>query len=155
MTALRFFVFRHEHLPAAAMLAIVVLAGSLPAMGQSNGDLQRLAGTWHVASEQFKGQERSSQDLLDSKSVLKVTGSKFVFEIQPPNGKKAIHTGTVMLDESVKPKRFDWKGTGPKGASLERIGLYELTEKEFKLVYVQRLSKKGDPVSRPADFRHS
>lgn len=155
MTGLGLLLPRCFHSPILAILAIAVLASRQTAMGQSGGDLKKLAGVWHVVAEEFKGQARPREELLEAKSVLKVTGGEFVFETRSPDGKKAVHMGTVVLNESAKPKRLDWKGTGPKGASLERIGLYEITEKELKLVYVQQLVKRSDPALRPADFRTS
>jgi hypothetical protein len=57
-----------------SVLAISVLADMRSAMGQSRGDLRKLAGVWHVISNEFKGKTRSGQNSLASKTILKVAG---------------------------------------------------------------------------------
>src|SRR6476620_7542043 len=81
------------------------------AQGQG-GDLKKLAGVWHIATSEFQGQPRPRENLIATKATLTVTGSQFVFELELPDGTKAIERGTAVLNESTKPKSFDWNGTG-------------------------------------------
>jgi len=130
---------------------LFLLAFAVAARGQEKGDLKKLAGVWHVVAIEFNGRPTPREILLDQKETLTVTGNRFVYEAQHPDGKR-LWTGTATLDESARPKRFDWVGTGPKGGAIDRIGLYELSDYELKTVTVQRDIKKDAPIPRPKAF---
>jgi uncharacterized protein (TIGR03067 family) len=107
-------------------------------------DLRKLAGVWYAVNEEFRGQTTSSEERQKLKITLTVKDNTFIFENVDENGAKRAWTGVATLDESATPKRFDWTGTGPKGAALVRLGIYELSATEFRLATVMQKKGKQD-----------
>ncbi|MGL4552443.1 MAG: hypothetical protein ACRC33_14790 [Gemmataceae bacterium] len=62
-------------------------------------------------------------------------------------GKLGVYDGRVRLSADGDPKRFDWQGTGPNGASIQMAGVYEVSAGKLRLCY--RVVPVGEAVARP------
>src|SRR5262249_50571685 len=98
------------HRVATGILCVVVALSAQAVAQEQNGDLKKLAGAWFVVSEEFRGQPRPREAILESKATLTVTGDKFVFE-QVYDGVKLAHKGLWCWTNP--PSRNDLTGTAP------------------------------------------
>ena len=122
---------------------VLILSGS-PANSQDKSkevqkvqdDMKVLQGNWIYINQKVNAQFRLNFD----KSVMI---AKYVEE----GGKTRTIKGKFELDSTTEPKKFDFIGKeDPAGANRELIGIYELTENEFKLMLIE----KG---LRPTEFK--
>ena len=122
---------------------VLILSGS-PANSQDKSkevqkvqdDMKVLQGNWIYINQKVNAQFRLNFD----KSVMIAT---YVEE----GRKTRTIKGKFELDSTTEPKKFDFIGKeDPAGANLELIGIYELTENEFKLMLIE----KG---LRPTEFK--
>jgi uncharacterized protein (TIGR03067 family) len=101
-------------------------------------DLDALQGTWNVATLEMDGEAMGA---IPPDACITLKGAKF-----STSGMGADYTGTMSIDETVKPKSFDLKFiTGPEKGNIS-LGIYELDGDQWKMCLTLRGGK------RPAKF---
>jgi uncharacterized protein (TIGR03067 family) len=114
-------------------------------------DLKKLAGKWYAVTEETRGRMASRNEVVAMKKELTVTGDRFVIQRVDQNGRTRAWTGTIKLDETTSPKRFDWSGAGPQGRPQVMMGLYELDGGALQIAYT--IFPKRQSGSRPTEFK--
>ena len=131
---------------------VLILSGS-PANSQDKSkevqkvqdDMKVLQGDWICIMEEFQGQPYTKETVKEMNKRMNVDKNSMIIK-RVIDGKLGTYEGKFELDPTTKPKKFDFTGKGPAGANVEMKGIYELTENEFKVIYVQ----KG---LRPKEFK--
>ena len=131
---------------------VLILSGS-PANSQDKSkevqkvqdDMKVLQGDWVCIMEELGGQPYTKEKVKEMNKRMNVDKNSMIIK-RVIGGKSGTYEGKFELDPTTKPKKFDFTGKGPAGANVEMKGIYELTENEFKVIYVQ----KG---LRPKEFK--
>ena len=131
---------------------VLILSGS-PANSQDKSkesqkvqdDIKVLQGDWLCIMEELGGQPYTKEKVKEMNKRMNVDKNSMIIK-RVIGGKSGTYEGKFELDPTTKPKKFDFTGKGPAGANVEMKGIYELTENEFKVIYVQ----KG---LRPKEFK--
>ena len=90
------------------------------------GDLTRLQGTWRIAALETDGRKMAPAAFAASTIVVK--GTRFT-----TSSMGAIYEGTITVDSSHTPRRFDMQFTrGPEKGSTS-LGIYELAGDRWKI----------------------
>lgn len=84
------------------------------------GDLDKLQGTWHVASLETDGQKMDAAMLDGARIVIK--GDTFA-----SFGMGGTYEGTVQVEAGKAPKQFDLVFTGGHAKGTRNLGIYKLT----------------------------
>ena len=134
------------------ILLVLILSGS-PSNSQDKSkeiqkvqdDMKVLQGDWICIMEEFQGQPYTKEKVKEMNKRMNVDKNSMIIK-RVIGGKSGTYEGKFELDPTTKPKKFDFTGKGPAGANVEMKGIYELTENEFKVIYVQ----KG---LRPKEFK--
>ncbi len=125
-------------------LAVALVAADAP-KDDAKKDLDKLQGTWAIASATYDGADLP--DNLDSKLSFQIKGDQFTVTGDEETV-KAYKTITLKLEQSTKPRSVDFvvgEG-GEKGNTVE--GIYEITgPDEFKV------AAKLDAKERPTEFK--
>ena len=100
-------------------------------------DLDRLQGTWHVASFEMDGQPMPAPP----GARIVIEGDRF-----QSLGMGAVYQGSVSVDATARPCRFDLVFTDGAEEGNRSLGIYELTGDTWKIC----LTVTGN--SRPAGF---
>ncbi len=108
-------------------------------------DMKVLQGDWICIMEELGGQPYTKEKVKEMNKRMNVDKNSMIIK-RVIGGKLGTYEGKFELDPTTKPKKFDFTGKGPLGANVEMKGIYELTENEFKVIYVQ----KG---LRPKEFK--
>jgi uncharacterized protein (TIGR03067 family) len=109
-------------------------------------DLDRLQGTWKIASLELEGMKLPALMFPTAKVV--VNGATFT-----STGMGAVYEGILELDESTSPKSFSLKFTqGPEEGNTN-FGIYELDGDADAARWKLCLAMKGEPA--PTDFTTS
>jgi uncharacterized protein (TIGR03067 family) len=134
------------------ILLVLILSGS-PSNSQDKSkeiqkvqdDMKVLQGDWICIMEELGGQPYTKEKVKEMNKRMNVDKNSMIIK-RVIGGKSGTYEGKFELDPTTKPKKFDFTGKGPAGANVEMKGIYELTENEFKVIYVQ----KG---LRPKEFK--
>jgi uncharacterized protein (TIGR03067 family) len=102
-------------------------------------DLEKLQGTWSVASLEVDGQAMPASSLSAARMTVK--GSHFA-----STGMGAVYEGTIEIDEKPTPRTFDLKFTGGPEEGNTNFGIYELDGDTWRICLATRGPK------RPAKF---
>ena len=122
---------------------VLILSGS-PANSQDKSkevqkvqdDMKVLQGDWICIMEEFQGQPYTKEKVKEMNKRMNVDKNSMIIK-RVIDGKLGTYEGKFELDPTTKPKKFDFTGKGPSGANVEMKGIYELTENEFKVIYVR------------------
>ena len=102
-------------------------------------DLDLLQGTWSVTALEVDGQKMPTVMLADAR--IAIQGNRFT-----STGMGAVYKGTLKVDESARPRRFDMKfSAGPEKGNTN-LGIYQLKGDRWKIC----LATRG--VVRPSKF---
>ena len=131
---------------------VLILSGS-PANSQDKSkevqkvqdDMKVLQGDWVCIMEELGGQPYTKEKVKEMNKRMNVDKNSMIIK-RVIGGKSGTYEGKFELDPTTKPKKFDFTGKGPAGAKIEWKGIYELTENEFKVIYV------GNGL-RPKEFK--
>ena len=134
------------------ILLVLILSGS-PANSQDKSkeiqkvqdDMKVLQGDWLCIMEELGGQPYTKEKVKEMNKRMNVDKNSMIIK-RVIGGKSGTYEGKFELDPTTKPKKFDFTGKGPAGAKIEWKGIYELTENEFKVIYV------GNGL-RPKEFK--
>jgi len=107
-------------------------------------DMKVLQGDWICIMEEFQGQPYAKDKVKEMNKRMNVDKNSMIIK-RVSGGKLGTYEGKFELDPTTKPKKFDFTGTG-NGTNVEMKGIYELTENEFKVIYLG----KG---LRPKEFK--
>jgi uncharacterized protein (TIGR03067 family) len=121
-----------------------------PVTATQPDDLQRIQGRWYSVAEEFNGVATSADDIRRQLKTVVVSNDEFIIQRYGDNGRKVTFTGKVRLDSSKNPKWFDWTGSSPGGRPAEMLGLYELSNDTFRVVY--SIGERGNSIVRPTRF---
>ena len=108
-------------------------------------DMKVLQGDWVCIMEELGGQPYTKEKVKEMNKRMNVDKNSMIIK-RVIGGKSGTYEGKFELDPTTKPKKFDFTGKGPAGAKIEWKGIYELTENEFKVIYV------GNGL-RPKEFK--
>ena len=133
------------------ILLLLILSGS-PANSQDKSkesqkvqdDMKVLQGDWLCIMEELGGQPYTKDKVKEMNKRMNVDKNSMIIK-RVINGKSGTYEGKFELDPTTKPKKFDFTGKA-NGTNVEMKGIYELTENEFKVIYV----KNG---IRPKEFK--
>ena len=135
----------------AIMLVLISAGSSANSQDKSKesqkvqDDMKVLQGDWVCIMEELGGQPYTKEKVKEMNKRMNVDKNSMIIK-RVIGGKSGTYEGKFELDPTTKPKKFDFTGKGPAGANVEMKGIYELTENEFKVIYVQ----KG---LRPKEFK--
>jgi len=105
-------------------------------------------GEWKATLCDEFGIRMPDGELARQDRRLLIDGPAFSVERTKEN-QRGSYQGRFRFNPSTKA--FDWEGTGPNGATIEWVGIYELAGDTLKLCYRQ---KRGtDAPQRPTVFR--
>jgi uncharacterized protein (TIGR03067 family) len=104
-----------------------------------SNDLEKLQGTWHLASSEVDGVSLGPELIVDARIV--VSGNRF-----ESLGMGAPYEGTFAIDDAAKPKTLDMLITGGHAAGTRHVGLYRFSHGTWVLC----LASAGAP--RPRRF---
>ncbi len=123
------------------LLSVIALALTLPVRADDLGvkELEKLQGTWSVASAEENGKEQADEKSRKLTIMIKSDIFSFKFEGQP----KTLDM-KLKLDPSSEPKAVDLAST-IRGGQVS-YGIYELEGEELKVCW----SRSGK--SRPDTF---
>ncbi len=107
-------------------------------------DMKVLQGDWICIMEEFQGQPYTKDKVKEMNKRMNVDKNSMIIK-RVSGGKLGTYEGKFELDPTTKPKKFDFTGTA-NGTNFEMKGIYELTENEFKVIYLG----KG---LRPKEFK--
>ncbi len=135
-----------------AILLVLILVGS-PANSQDKNkgdekvqdDMKVLQGDWICIMEELGGKPYTKEKVKEMNKRMNIDKNSMIVK-RVIDGKLGTYEGKFELDPTTKPKKFDFTGTSPSGAKIEWKGIYELTENEFKVIYV------GNGL-RPKEFK--
>jgi uncharacterized protein (TIGR03067 family) len=102
------------------------------------GDLEKLQGTWRVASLEIDGAA------MPAGGSITVAGDRFTTAAMG-----AEYSGTVEIDPGKRPKRFDLVFTSGPHAGNRSLGIYQLDGDQWRIC----LGFAGSP--RPTSFATS
>ena len=135
-----------------AIMLVLISAGSSANSQDKSKEVQKvqddmkvLQGDWVCIMEELGGQPYTKEKVKEMNKRMNVDKNSMIIK-RVIGGKSGTYEGKFELDPTTKPKKFDFTGKGPAGANVEMKGIYELTENEFKVIYVQ----KG---LRPKEFK--
>ena len=133
------------------LLLIVTLANSQEnnkGVEKVQDDMKVLQGDWICKKQQMNGgPELDVKNVKNMNKRLNFDKSVMIATYVEEGRKTRTIKGKFELDSTTEPKKFDFIGKeDPAGANLELIGIYELTENEFKLMLIE----KG---LRPTEFK--
>ena len=110
--------------------------------------LDAFRGEWKATLSDEFGVRMPDSELAQQDRRLLIDGPAFSMERTKDN-QRGSYQGRFRF--SPNTKAFDWKGTGPNGAAMEWVGIYDLAGDTLKLCYRQ---KRGtDAPQRPTVFR--
>ena len=123
---------------------VLILSGS-PANSQDKSkesqkvqdDMKVLQGDWICIMEEYEGQLFTKDQVKEMNKRMKVDRNSMIIK-RVTREKLGTYVGKFELDPTTNPKSFDFIGKGPTGEYSEWKGIYELTENEFKVMYVKR-----------------
>jgi uncharacterized protein (TIGR03067 family) len=104
-----------------------------PPINKNNNEM--LQGDWICIMEEVKGQPYTKDKVKEMNKRMNVNKNSMIIK-RVIGGKLGSYEGKFTLDPTMTPKKFDFTGKGPSGANVEWKGIYELTENEFKVIYV-------------------
>ena len=107
-------------------------------------DMKVLQGDWFCIMEETGGQSLTKDKVKEMNKRMNVDKNSMIIK-RVSGGKLGTYEGKFELDPTTKPKKFDFTGTA-NGTNFEMKGIYELTENEFKVIYLG----KG---LRPKEFK--
>jgi uncharacterized protein (TIGR03067 family) len=113
-------------------LFVALAAGLSIAAGTSDEtqqELDRLQGTWTLASVETKGRELPKDQTTANALVIK--GEEFVVTI----GAKALPARTLKIDPTKQPKTIDQMSKDKDGKPVVRPGIYELDGDTLRLAF--------------------
>jgi uncharacterized protein (TIGR03067 family) len=132
-----------SHTFAGVRVGLVLVARS----DDSAKDLEKLHGTWSVASAQENGKEQAEERTKKLSIVIKGDVFSFKFEGQP----KTLDM-KLKLDPSAKPKAVDLASTIREGQVA--LGIYELDGVQLKVCWSRNGKARPDAFStKPGDDR--
>ena len=99
-------------------------------------DMKVLQGDWICIMEEFQGQPYTKDKVKEMNKRMNVDKNSMIIK-RVSGGKLGTYEGKFELDPTTKPKKFDFIGK-VDGSNVEMKGIYELTENEFKVIYVLR-----------------
>jgi uncharacterized protein (TIGR03067 family) len=98
-------------------------------------DLEKLQGTWHIASLEIDGNS------MPATGSITIDGDGFT-----TSAMGAEYSGTIRIDASKRPKRFDLVFTTGPHAGSRSLGIYQLDGDAWRIC----LGSAGN--SRPTSF---
>jgi uncharacterized protein (TIGR03067 family) len=124
-------------------VALALVAADAP-KDDAKKDLDKLQGTWTIASGKYDGEELDAN--LVSKLSFEIKGDQFLIKGDDEVTKQYAKIA-LKLDPTAKPKLIDFHVTqgDDKGNTIE--GIYELKDDEFKIC------AKLDAKERPTEFK--
>ena len=135
-----------------AIILVLISAGSSANSQDKSKEIQKvqddmkvLQGDWLCIMEELGGQPYTKEKVKEMNKRMNVDKNSMIIK-RVIGGKSGTYEGKFELDPTTKPKKFDFTGKGPAGAKIEWKGIYELTENEFKVIYV------GNGL-RPKEFK--
>ncbi len=135
-----------------AIMLVLISAGSSANSQDKSKEIQKvqddmkvLQGDWLCIMEELGGQPYTKEKVKEMNKRMNVDKNSMIIK-RVIGGKSGTYEGKFELDPTTKPKKFDFTGKGPAGAKIEWKGIYELTENEFKVIYV------GNGL-RPKEFK--
>ena len=116
-----------------------IIAGVWWRGGNRWGDLDRLQGNWNIVSLEMDGQKMSGGG-----ARIVVQGNRFTSIAMG-----ATYEGTVEVEESTSPKRFDLHfDEGPEKGNTS-LGIYELDGDSWKICLTTRGSERPKKFAAP------
>jgi uncharacterized protein (TIGR03067 family) len=139
----------------AAVVLVAFLDLGFAAEEPGGRDLKLLQGTWQIESYTVNGKECPKE--LVSKAMVTIAGDKWTEKAFPvfQDGKFRLgNDGTVpiQLNESKKPKWFDFVHVDTEGKKSATQGIYELNGDELKICYRGGVPKDSSEPNRPPQF---
>ena len=119
---------------------------SAAAGGGGAGDQQALQGEWLAVGEGSAGKALPRDEVKRRKRLVVIEGNSFTMT-RTIDGMLGKYEGTFEINAGRG--HFDWRGTGPRGASIGLTGIYSLEGDTLKLCY--RHSENGG--TRPTEFK--
>jgi uncharacterized protein (TIGR03067 family) len=123
-----------------AGFASVLIAADSP-KGEAKKDLDRIQGSWVVASGESGGTAIPNEDAKATRFVIK--GDKYIYTI--PDYREE---GTLKVDSSKQPKAIDVKIDEGQNQGETQLGIYDLNKDTLKLCF----ARPGKGTKRPKDF---
>src|SRR5262249_30238065 len=117
------------------VLAVGFLLGA-DANDQAKRELDRLQGTWVLASVETKGKDLPKEKITPHTLVIK--GDKFIRS----SGGKPLPEATFTIDPTKTPKWIDQVSRDRDGKPAIRPGLYELDRDTLKLAFDRERPKE-------------
>src|SRR5205085_3256803 len=96
---------------------------------EAKKDLDKMKGTWKVASGERNGAALANEDPLKT-LILTVAGDKYTAKVGDEN-----EAGTIKLDPSKKPKQIDLSITEGQDKGKKQFGLYSIEGDTLKVCF--------------------
>lgn len=107
--------------------------------------LDTIQGEWLCVAAEEAGKPIDEAEVRKMKRVFKFSGDTMTMSrVIDERG----YNGKFEIDKS--PSFFNWIGTGPAGATIEFVGIYELSSDDLKLCFRYQTQGKA---TRPTSFK--
>lgn len=127
---------------ASVSLTVVTLcAFAFPANSdektKEQDDMKLLQGDWICVMEEIKGKPYSKDRIKELNKRMNIDKDRINIK-RVTAGKQGVYEGKFEIDQTSKPKKFDFIGKFNGTKIVEWRGIYELDKDKFKLMFVEQ-----------------